>query len=51
MHFLTIASELAASLRHSVFTDQVAYPHEDREALLSLLEEHITFNVVKVIHL
>lgn len=45
---MSMAIELAASLRHVVFTDQVTYPRENRDALLSLLEEHITSNIVKV---
>lgn len=46
--FLSLASELAASLRHTVFTDQVTYPRENRAALLRLLEEHVTSNLVKI---
>jgi hypothetical protein len=47
-HFLAVASKLASSLHHTVFSDQVVYGREERDELLALLEEHITSNVVLV---
>jgi hypothetical protein len=47
-HFLAVASKLATSLHHTVFSDQVVYGREERDELLALLEEHITSNVVLV---
>ncbi|CAG7852639.1 Telomerase reverse transcriptase {ECO:0000312/PomBase:SPBC29A3.14c} {ECO:0000269/PubMed:24793650}; AltName: Full=Telomerase catalytic subunit {ECO:0000303/PubMed:9252327} [Serendipita indica DSM 11827] len=45
---LTLASKLATIVRHTVFTDQVVQTFEERDEVLSLLEEHITSNIVKI---
>ncbi|GLB40371.1 putative telomerase reverse transcriptase [Lyophyllum shimeji] len=47
-HFLTYAAQLAGVLRNTVFVDQVVYPYSQRKEILSLLEEHITENIVKI---
>ena len=47
-HFLRYATELAASLRHTIFVDRVVYHFSSRAEVLELLEEHITDNIVKV---
>jgi len=62
--FLSVAMQLAASLRHAVFVDQVGvalllstliadhlqvvYSVEDREELRALLREHVMENVVRI---
>jgi telomerase reverse transcriptase len=47
--FFPHAVELAAALRHTIFVDQVPYHSSTKQEILSLLEEHITENIVKVI--
>ncbi|KAF5382158.1 hypothetical protein D9615_004408 [Tricholomella constricta] len=47
-HFLAYAAELAGALRHTIFVDQVVYPYSQKREILSLLEEHITENIVKI---
>ena len=47
-HFLRYATELAATLRHTIFVDRVVYPFSSKAEVLELLEEHIRENIVKV---
>ncbi|KAG8817520.1 hypothetical protein FRC17_011196, partial [Serendipita sp. 399] len=47
-HFLSIATELAASLRHVVFADQVWHTFEERKDLVALIEEHVSSNIVEI---
>ncbi|KAG8777612.1 hypothetical protein FRC15_011232 [Serendipita sp. 397] len=47
-HFLSIATDLATSLRHAVFTDQVVHTFEERNELLALIEEHISSHIVEI---
>ena len=49
-HFLRYATELAATLRHTIFVDRVVYPFSSKTEVLELLEEHIRENIVKVSH-
>ena len=49
-HFLRYATELAATLRHTIFVDRVVYPFSSKTEVLELLEEHIRENIVKVRH-
>ncbi|KAE8225352.1 hypothetical protein CF319_g1893 [Tilletia indica] len=46
--FLELAQELANSLRHVIFVDGVVYAHEERRRVLTLLEQHIQGNLVKI---
>lgn len=46
--FLSYAAELAGTLRHTIFVDQVVYAYAKKKEILELLEEHITENLVKV---
>jgi hypothetical protein len=46
--FVETARELAGVLRNVIFVDQPGYPIASKEAILKLLEEHITENMVKV---
>jgi len=47
MHFVKYAKDLANFMRDAIFVDQAIYPSEDKAALLLLLEQHITDNLVK----
>ncbi|KAK2460975.1 hypothetical protein APHAL10511_007445 [Amanita phalloides] len=47
-HFLQYATELASSLRHVIFADEVVYPNAPKEEILQLLRDHITENIVKI---
>ncbi|CAD6892531.1 unnamed protein product [Tilletia caries] len=46
--FLELAQDLANSLRHVIFVDGVVYAHEERRRVLTLLEQHIEGNLVKI---
>ncbi|KAK0552089.1 hypothetical protein OC846_003054 [Tilletia horrida] len=46
--FAELAQELANSLRHVIFVDGVVYGHEERRRVLTLLEQHIQGNLIKI---
>ncbi|KAG9006699.1 hypothetical protein FRB93_008431 [Tulasnella sp. JGI-2019a] len=46
--FPAFAETLAKVLQNSVFVDKVNYSSADRDAILRLLEEHVTRNMVKI---
>ncbi|KAK0567588.1 hypothetical protein OC844_000171 [Tilletia horrida] len=46
--FAELAQVLADSLRHVIFVDGVVYGHEERQRVLTLLEQHIEGNLVKI---
>ncbi|KAF5391483.1 hypothetical protein D9757_002434 [Collybiopsis confluens] len=48
LHFLQFARDLANILRNIIFVDQVVYPSTKAHAVLELLEQHITENIVKI---
>ncbi len=47
--FSDFASSLAEQRKNTLFVDQVVYNFEERQAILRLIRDHITNNVVKVI--
>ncbi|KAK9764101.1 Telomerase reverse transcriptase [Basidiobolus ranarum] len=46
--FPELAQDMASNMQHVVFIDQVAYGFEDIRTVLTLLEEHISKNLIKI---